>query len=319
MSELGTLTKTRLAELLGVSRGSLYYTSILASKDELLKQEILATLLAHKDYGYRRIADELGVNRKRVQRVMQKFALQQPKKKRKRFSSLPPEVLLPVENLLKHRSPVRVGAVWVADFTQLIYKGRVLYFATVVDYLTREVVGSSIQLTHTKTLVLEALERAVANTGTVPELLHSDQGSEYLCAEVLDYLFEQGITPSFSAKSSPWQNGRQESFFSRFKQELPDLSHYEHLGRPWTKSIPNWFITTRPEFTPVSGCLPAHSSRHSRRAMHRLQARQKCIGKRCLDTLLPDGVGKAVELEGGVVGQHGVGNKAGGDQEGVGG
>ena len=230
MSELGPLTKTRIAELLGVSRGSLYYVSKLATKDEWLKGEILATLFVHKEYGYRRVADHLGINHKRVQRVMQKFSLQQPKKKRRRLQSLPGEVLMPVANFLKGRCAIRAHAIWIADFTELTYKSRKFYLATVVDYLTREVVGFSIQLTHTRILVLEALERAVMGTAAIPELLHSDQGSEYLCGEMLDYLFEQGITPSFSAKSSPWQNGRQESFFSRFKQELPDLNRYETLG-----------------------------------------------------------------------------------------
>lgn len=230
MSELGSLTKTRIAELLGVSRRSLYYTSLLATKDELLKLEILTTLEKHKDYGYRRIAIHLEVNHKRVQRVMQKFGLQQPKKKRKRLKALPPEVLMPVENLLKGRCPLRAGVIWIADFTELTYKGRKFYLATVVDYLTREVVGTSIHLTHAKELVLESIEQAVSNTGALPQLMHSDQGSEYLCHEVLDYLFTQGITPSFSAKSSPWQNGQQESFFSRFKQEIPDLNRYETLG-----------------------------------------------------------------------------------------
>jgi len=137
---------------------------------------------------------------------------------------------MPVENLLKGRCPIRVNAIWIADFTELTYKGRKFYLATVVDYLTREVVGVSIQMTHAKELVLESIERAVSSTGTVPGLLHSDQGSEYLCGDVLDYLYTQGITPSFSAKSSPWQNSRQESFFSRFKHEMPDLSKYETFG-----------------------------------------------------------------------------------------
>jgi len=186
--------------------------------------------LAHKDYGYRRIADHLGVNRKRVQRVMQKFSLQQKRKKRRRLIPLAPELEMPVSNLLTLRSAVRVDTIWIADFTELTYKGQRFYLATVVDYLTREVVGISVHLTHTKALVLESLERVVAHTKNLPELIHSDQGSEYLCGEVLDYLYSQGITPSFSAKSSPWQNGRQESFFSHFKQELPDLNQYASFG-----------------------------------------------------------------------------------------
>jgi len=122
VNELGPLTKTRIAELLGVSRGSLYYISVLPTQDEYLKREILTTLLLHKDYGYRRVADHLGVNHKRVQRVMQKFSLQQPKKKRRRLQALPEAVLMPVENLLRHRCPLYPDVAWIADFTELTYK-----------------------------------------------------------------------------------------------------------------------------------------------------------------------------------------------------
>lgn len=230
VNSLEGFTKTQLAHLLGVSRATLYYTSILEHKDILLRDEILEARKEHPFFGYRRLADHLGVNHKRVFRVVQKFGLQLPKRKRSRLTALPPEVTMPVANLMVGRCALRAGAIWVADFTELVYRGKKLYLATVVDALTREVVGTSVQLRHTKELVLAALQTAVSNTGLVPELVHSDQGSEYLCHEVLMVLHENGITPSFSAKSSPWQNGKQEAFFSRFKAELIDLNQFPTLG-----------------------------------------------------------------------------------------
>lgn len=45
-----------------------------------------------------------------------------------------------------------------------------------------------------------------------------------------DYLTQQGVTVSMSKKSSPWQNGCQESFYSQFKLELGETKNYETTG-----------------------------------------------------------------------------------------
>jgi len=47
----------------------------LPAKDLLLKGKIEAVLLGNKSYGHRRIALELGINKKRVLRVLKLFNL----------------------------------------------------------------------------------------------------------------------------------------------------------------------------------------------------------------------------------------------------
>ena len=68
-------TVTERARSLGVSRGSLYYQPRLPAKDQLLLQEIRAVLTDHPSYGHKRIAIELGLNKKRIRRVMRLFGL----------------------------------------------------------------------------------------------------------------------------------------------------------------------------------------------------------------------------------------------------
>ena len=43
-------------------------------------------------------------------------------------------------------------------------------------------------------------------------------------------LKEKGIKASFSSKSSPWQNGYQESFYSEFKKDLGQPTRFETIG-----------------------------------------------------------------------------------------
>ena len=56
------------------------------------------------------------------------------------------------------------------------------------------------------------------------QIFHSDQGSEYQSNHVIDILKLNKIKVSMSNKSSPWQNGKQESFYQKFKFELDDLN-----------------------------------------------------------------------------------------------
>ena len=76
-------------------------------------------------------------------------------------------------------------------------------------------------------MALAAIKAAVANTGTKPEIFHSDQGSEYMAGACTGYLESLNTKISVSDKGSPWQNPYQESFFDKFKLEVGDLQRFE--------------------------------------------------------------------------------------------
>ncbi len=82
-SKSAQVSKSAACAKVLVSRNSLYYKPKLPAKDLLLKQQIEAILFEHKSYGHRRIAIALGINKKRVLRVMKLFNLK-PKKLRKK-------------------------------------------------------------------------------------------------------------------------------------------------------------------------------------------------------------------------------------------
>jgi tryptophan synthase alpha subunit len=68
-------SKTAMARRMNVSRSSLYYRPKLPAKDLKLKTEIKQVMKDHKAYGHKRIAIALGINKKRVLRVMRLFKL----------------------------------------------------------------------------------------------------------------------------------------------------------------------------------------------------------------------------------------------------
>lgn len=225
-------TKATLAKELGISRAILYYKPKKPVSDEELKHKIITVMTEHQAYGHRRIAWVLGLNKKAIIRVMHQNGLK-PKMTRGWRPTKPEDLNKPetqVENMLKLLCPIVPHMVWAGDFTYLWFVDRFWYVATVIDVYTREIVGWHIANHHTTTLIMDAFNDAVRRTNTASRYFHSDQGSEYVSGAYESLLAEYGTIPSHSRKSSPWQNGYQESFYSQFKLELGNPHRFSHIG-----------------------------------------------------------------------------------------
>jgi putative transposase len=225
-------TKTALAKELNISRASLYYKPKKPTTDEELKQKIITVMNEHQAYGHRRVAWALEINKKAIIRVMNIFGLK-PKIRRRWHPSKPEDLNKPetrVANVLKVMCPFRINIIWAGDFTYIWFGDRFWYVATVIDIYTREIVGWHIANHHTTALIMEAFNDATRRTKMSPKYFHSDQGSEYVSGAYESLLAEYGTIPSHSCKSSPWQNGYQESFYSQFKLELGNPNRFNHIG-----------------------------------------------------------------------------------------
>lgn len=225
-------TKAALARKLGTSRSALYYKPKKPPSDEALRLKIISVMAEHPAYGHRRVALALGMNRKPVVRVMRLFGLK-PRIRRGCRLLKPgdlgrPETLIP--NVLKALCPIRANVVWAGDFTYFWFRDRFWYVATVIDVFTREIVGWHVANHHTTALVIEAFKDAVRRTLKAPKWFHSDQGSEYVAGAYESLLASYGTIASQSRKSSPWQNGIQESFYANFKLELGDPNRFARVG-----------------------------------------------------------------------------------------
>lgn len=226
------ITKTEVARKLGISRSMLYYRHKRPLIDEEIKHQIEAVLTEHKAYGHKRIAPELRLNKKRILRVMKKFNIKPyrphgKKPNKKEDESKAPENEINVYKLL---CPICPNVVWVSDFTYIKFQGRFIYVATIMDMYTREIIGIAISRFHNQNLVMEAFMDAEKKTGTHPQYLHSDQGSEYTSNEYKTYVKNKQIIISFADKASPWQNGFQESFYGKFKVDLGHMEQFQSLG-----------------------------------------------------------------------------------------
>jgi len=134
-------------------------------------------------------------------------------------------------NLIKSFVPTKANQLWCSDLSYIKFQGKFWYLATIEDIFTRQIVGANIGKYHDSELVLATVRQAILNAKHFPKIFHSDQGTEFMAKVCTDYLEETGSQISVSDKAAPWQNGFQESFFGRFKDEAGDLNRFETIGQ----------------------------------------------------------------------------------------
>ena len=185
----------------------------------------------HPAYGHRRMADHLGVNHKRTQRVMARFNLRPPRRTTRRYNCTRSTTPNPYSNLLKTLDAVTIPHhVWCSDLTRVVYRGAVWYLATIEDIATRQIIAHRLGKRHDSQLVFDTLQDAFAKHVT-PVIFHSDQGNEFMAQRCTQHLEQHGVLVSVSDVGSPWQNPHQESFFGRFKDEFGDVNRFASTGQ----------------------------------------------------------------------------------------
>jgi len=231
-AKLPQIPKILICQSLGISRRNFYNQNNEQSvKDLALKEQILKILEVNASYGHRRIALALGVGKKRVRRVMKLFGIKPYKRKarwtKKKDWGNPPSKY---PNLIKGSCPIKPKVYFAGNFTRLIWNQKIIYLATFMDLFTREIVGWSISTRHTTELVLEAFLDTIKTVGK-PQVIHTDQGSEYNSQDYANFLESLGVKVSMSAKASPWENAYQESFYDNFKTNLGlEFERFETIG-----------------------------------------------------------------------------------------
>ena len=228
MDEQTAVSKSALARSLGISRSSLYYVSRLDKKDWITKTRMEAELREEPGYGSRRLADALAIGRDQARRVMHKFGIKPYRRRGRKWRKKKP-ITVKYPNLLSFTMPLYPSHVWAADFTEIWYRGKWVYIATVEDLFTRRIVGIAVSLRKGTPLVMQALGAALLHY-PCPEIFHSDNGREYEAKAFIAVLEELGIRISRSHPGCPWENGYQESFYDKFKLDFGDPKRFKTYG-----------------------------------------------------------------------------------------
>lgn len=193
----------------------------------------------NKDFGYRRIYGELRkrgmiVNKKKVQRIMQKLGLQVTSftRKNRKYSSYKGKVGRIAPNRIHRRFHTCIPHQKITtDTTEFKYynvddKGRMtiqkLYLDPFMDMYNSEILTYSIDKHPSAQNVMTALNEAVEITADCPyrRTFHSDRGWAYQMNAYSSTLKSNRIYQSMSRKGNCYDNSIMENFFGVMKQEM---------------------------------------------------------------------------------------------------
>ncbi|HYT66499.1 MAG TPA: IS3 family transposase [Vicinamibacterales bacterium] len=218
------LSGRRACALLSVARSTLGYVSRLIARDAPVLPAMRTLAGQYPRYGYRTIQiflDRQGhvMSADRMYRLWRQEALQVPKKRpRRRVASSRPRPL----------PPTAVNHVWAYDFVfDTCADGRTLKCLTVIDEFTRECLAIDVAGGIRSGRVIEVLAQLVSVHGA-PQFLRSDNGPEFVATAILRWLHTAQIETAFIDPGKPWQNGADESFNGKFRDQ--------HLSLQWFRN-----------------------------------------------------------------------------------
>lgn len=221
----------RQCELLGVARSSVDYRPVAESKEDLrIKRLLDEYYLIDPCLGTRRVKTVLErengikVNRKRLQRLRQEMGIEAIYCKPR--TSIPDDGHRKYPYLLRNLTVERPNQVWCTDITYVPMPTGHAYLCAVMDWNSRKVLGWAVSNTMGTELCLEALEKALASTGEVPEIFNTDQGSQFTSAEWIGRLSELGIKISMDGKGRWMDNVFIERLWRSVKYE--EIYLFEH-------------------------------------------------------------------------------------------
>jgi len=220
------------AELLRLNRAGLYYVPASPTALELeLRQRIDSINTDFPYYGSRKIAAVLRdegfiVSRKRVQRLMVVMGLLSVYPRRRNLSEANPEHGK-YPYLLRGVTAAYPNHIWGTDITYVRLKGGWMYLTVILDWYSRYVVSCTMSDQLTTDFVIEALEMALSKS--LPEIINSDQGSQYTSNAWTESILSHGpeIRISMDGRGRCMDNIFTERFWRSYKYEEVYLKEYE--------------------------------------------------------------------------------------------
>lgn len=184
-----------------------------------LRSMIVELARQYGRYGYRRITALLReegwrVNHKRVERIWRQEGLKVPRKQAKRGR------LWFNDGSCVRLRPTHRNHVWSYDFmADRTYEGRPIRILTIIDEYSRESLAIVVERRLRADDVLFCLTELFATHGA-PEYIRSDNGPEFTARVVRQWLRHLGVQTLYIEPGSPWENGYNESFNGKLRDEL---------------------------------------------------------------------------------------------------
>jgi len=209
------LSQRRACALMQVSRSTLDYEHKMPFKNAAVIESMRSLSRQYPRFGSRRIRvflqrEGIVVGRDRCATLWAQAGLQVPRKRRRRrvAGSRP-----------RPHAPASRNSVWCYDFVfDACANGQQLKCLTVIDEYTRECLAIDVAGSIRSKRVIEVLSRLISLHGA-PRYIRSDNGPEFVSVALLKWAMEEQIESALIDPGKPWQNGTNESFNGKFRDE----------------------------------------------------------------------------------------------------
>ena len=213
----------RQCQLLGLPRSTWYYAPAGETGENLvLMKRIDEQYLQTPFYGSRKMAIELGINRKHAQRLMRRMGLEAVGLKRRTTQPAAGHKIYPY--LLRNLAITRPDQVWASDITYIPLRHGFLYLTAVMDWFSRYVLAWRLSNTLEGSFCLEALDEALS--AKQPEIFNSDQGSQFTATAFTGRLEKCGVAISMDGRGRAIDNVFVERLWRSVKYEEVYLKDY---------------------------------------------------------------------------------------------
>jgi putative transposase len=230
------LNVRRQCDLLGLCRASLYYTPSEETAENLEIMRLLDRQYAVTPfYGQRRLQAWLEgegylVNIKRLRRLMGLVRWRTLFPQRR--TTVPDKKAYKYPYLLKDLDIDHRNQVWEIDISYIPMRRGYMYLFAIIDVYTRYVAGWGLSNTMTTKWCVSVLEEAIERHGC-PEIINSDQGSQFTSVEYVGLLVKNKIAISMDSRGRALDDVFIERLWRSVKQEYVYLNPCETGSELW--------------------------------------------------------------------------------------
>ena len=226
------LTVSKKCELLELPRSSYYYMGRGETDKNIKLMKLIDEIHTdHITWGSRKIRDFLRneghkVNRKRIQRLMNKMQIQVLYPKRNLSRANQNHKVYPY--LLRNLSIDHPNHVWCTDITYIRLDHGFTYLVAVMDWYSKKILSWELSNTVDRFFCISSLEESLDKYPN-PEIFNTDQGSQFTSPDFTQVLKDERIKISMNGKGRALDNISIERFWRTLKQDEIYLHEYRNM------------------------------------------------------------------------------------------
>jgi putative transposase len=225
------ISLARQAELLGMSRSSIYYRPRVNAGDIMIMNLIDEIFTKYPFYGKRRMCVELNrrgmeIGIKKTRSLMRIMGLEAIYAKPRTSIAHPEHRKFPY--LLRGLAIGKPNMVWATDITYIRMPNGWIYLTAIIDWFSRFIIAWEVSITLEADFCIAALQNGLEKYSQ-PEIFNSDQGVQFTSQEFIAILQGNNIRISMDGRGRCFDNIFTERLWRSIKYEEVYLKEYNSV------------------------------------------------------------------------------------------